>query len=710
MSDVIEFVKAGVVRKNSIELPKLLESYITKNGWALVPIARGQKGPRVVGWNKRENCISAPEQVQSLGGNVGIAHAYCDPPTAALDIDRLDGARGYLCEHGIDLDTLLCAPDSVGISSGRPNRAKLLYTLPEPLASLKLADGAFELRCATRDCSTVQDLIPPSRHPEGQPYRWILGSDVNGTKPPTIPGELLALWRSKLPTVIESPPSSVVPSHEITGLRELIAGRDPDASYDDWLRVGMALHHETCGSNSGLAVWNEWSASGKKYKGLADLETHWRSFRNDVSNPVTRRSLVRDAVVQADASPMVPAGTTSDAAERPALAFKCNKSGRALATIENVATALRVPEWCRFHLAFDAFRDEVMVAAYGTEDWQPLGDEGTTKIMEEFERAGFAPIAREVMRNTLSMVAGERKFDSAILWLEGLKWDGTSRVERFLPDYCAAEDSPYTRAVSLYLWTALAGRLLVPGCKADMVPILVGRQGAKKTSGVAALVPSPDFFTEVNLMERDEDLSRKLRGRLVGEIGELRGLSTRDLESIKTFITRTHEDWIPKYREFAVRFPRRLVFIGTTNSAEFLADETGHRRWLPVEVGVIDVGRIKADRLQLWAEGAVLWKASGIAWREAEERAPAMHKKHVVSDSWEMLINRWLDDADAFESEPRRARPFVTSDLMAGALSMSASQMTRANTMRLAKVLRFMGFEPRITKSKGKSVRVWAQA
>ncbi|MCV5824559.1 virulence-associated E family protein, partial [Escherichia coli] len=84
--------------------------------------------------------------------------------------------------------------------------------------------------------------------------------------------------------------------------------------------------------------------------------------------------------------------------------------------------------------------------------------------------------------------------------------------------------------------------------------------------------------------EKDDDLARKMRGRLVAEIGELRGLNTKELESIKAFVTRTHENWIPKYREFATQFPRRLVFVGTTNEDEFLADKTGNRRWLPVEV------------------------------------------------------------------------------------------------------------------------------
>src|SRR5690606_14634369 len=114
--------------------------------------------------------------------------------------------------------------------------------------------------------------------------------------------------------------------------------------------------------------------------------------------------------------------------------------------------------------------------------------------------------------------------------------------------------------------------------KADMAPILVGQQGAGKSTAVAAMAPAPEFFAEISFSEKDEDLARKMRGRLVAEIGELRGLHTREQEAIKAFVSRTHENWIPKYREFAVQFPRRLVFIGTTNKDEFLADETGNRR------------------------------------------------------------------------------------------------------------------------------------
>jgi len=399
--------------------------------------------------------------------------------------------------------------------------------------------------------------------------------------------------------------------------------------------------------------------------------------------------------------------------DRPPLKFKQVK-GQILPVIENIATALRSPDWCGFDLAFDTFRDEVMIAPRGTAEWRALSDEGTTQIMEAFGRARFRPIARETMRNTLSMVAKEHTFDSAILWLNGLTWDGKLRVERFLTDYCHAEDSAYTRAVSLYLWTALAGRILEPGCKADSVPILVGPQGAKKTTAAREFVVDEDHFTTINLAERDETLSRRIRGRLVGEISELRGLGTRDLEAVKAFISATHEEWIPKFREFRTSFARRLVFVGTTNSQEFLSDETGNRRWLPVRVEHIDIEAIRRDRLQLWAEGAAQWTAAGVAWQGVEQLAPAEHSQYMISDSWDTLLDRWLDlghiDDLGGTGPPRRGTPFTMAEVMQEALNLSTTQMTRANEMRVAKLLKLKGMVVTVVREGSRTKRVWVQA
>jgi len=390
------------------------------------------------------------------------------------------------------------------------------------------------------------------------------------------------------------------------------------------------------------------------------------------------------------------------------LKFKRDKKGKIEATMENCNVALRAPSFCGIEIRFDQFRDEIMFAAEGSSDWQQFTDADYSRLRIRLEKQGFKPIGREMIRDVVLLVADENPFDSAIEWLSGLQWNGVARVDNFLVDYFGAEPSEYTTAVSRYLWTAMAGRVMAPGIKADMVPILIGRQGAGKSSGVAAMSPAPDFFAEVSFHEREDDLARKMRGRLVAEIGELRGLHTRELEHIKAFITRTHENWIPKYREFAVTFPRRLVFIGTTNQEEFLADETGNRRWLPVKVDGADVEAIERDRLQLWAEARGLFQATGIAFREAERLAKDVHEDHMIKDSWADVVNNWLDETDILSGEINREKKILSAmEVLIDALNFDKKQIGRREELRIAKVLQGLGYERGVSRVNGVLVKGW---
>jgi predicted P-loop ATPase len=312
-----------------------------------------------------------------------------------------------------------------------------------------------------------------------------------------------------------------------------------------------------------------------------------------------------------------------------------------------------------------------------------------------------------LIRDVVLLVSQDNRFDSAIAWLNPLPWDGISRVENFFHRYLGVEDTPYTRAVSRYLWTAIAGRVMQPGVKADMVPILVGEQGVGKSRAVAALSPSPEFFAEISLHEKDDNLSRMMRGRLIAEIGELRGLHTKELESIKAFITRTHENWIPKYREFAIQFPRRLIFIGTTNKDEFLADETGNRRWLPVRVQATDTQAIERDRDLLWAEARELFQLLGVDYRAAEQMSALAHAEHTIADSWGETVGKWLQEPDPLTGDkPQDCKYLRVQEVLTKALGFEDRQIARREEMRLGAVLRALGF--RRTKVRDGKSLFWA--
>lgn len=185
-----------------------LRDYI-RAGLVLVPIPAGSKRPHGKGWNLRARCWASPADVpDGYSGNVGLAHAYAG--TCALDIDNADLAAPALTGYGIDLAALLAAPDAVHIRSGRPGRDKLLYRLPAGVALASInrsgAEG-FELRCAASNGRTVQDVLPPSIHPDtGKPYQW----QGDWRKLPDIPADLLALWHRLSSKQVQSAGHSTV--------------------------------------------------------------------------------------------------------------------------------------------------------------------------------------------------------------------------------------------------------------------------------------------------------------------------------------------------------------------------------------------------------------------------------------------------------------------------------------------------------------------
>lgn len=436
----------------------------------------------------------------------------------------------------------------------------------------------------------------------------------------------------------------------------------------------------------------------------ADPVALYLAAAGDLPDPAPRQS------TKVKATAPHPTGISS----LPLPGFERDKQGRILATVGNVAKAAAAPQACGVRLRFDTFRGELVVASPDEEDWRPFEDADAVDMRIALAQIGFEPVSKELMRDAIVKVARDHRFDTAIHWLENIvpEWDGTERIDRFYPDYFNTADNLYTRACGLYVWTAHAGRVLVPGVKADMAPVMIGKQGLRKTSGIKAISPAEEFFLEIDLDKSDEALAREMRGVLVGELGELKGLSGRDSEGIRAWVSRQAEKWVPKYQEYSTTFMRRLLLHGSGNKNEFLADDTGERRWLPMMVlDMVDVDRIEADRLQLWAEARQRFLMDGVLWQEAERLARNEHHKFKVIDPWTPRVERWLDTAETTGLSPRMVG--VTSeDVMVSCIGLDLAKVRKGEEMRVAAVLKACGME-RVQKRWGpdqRNTKVWVDA
>ena len=100
------------------------------------------------------------------------------------------------------------------------------------------------------------------------------------------------------PDVTETPPGGandagqgrVLPTPEIERIQAMLRYcRDFD-NHDAWLRAGLALHHETGGSEQGFELWATWAKQSAKF----DLEEHrkrWQTFARDSGARVSLGSL-----------------------------------------------------------------------------------------------------------------------------------------------------------------------------------------------------------------------------------------------------------------------------------------------------------------------------------------------------------------------------------------------------------------------------------
>lgn len=100
-----------------------------------------------------------------------------------------------------------------------------------------------------------------------------------------------------------TPPEFALPPDR---LRELLETLPPERveSYTPWIETGMAVHHATGGSETGLEIWDAWSQGSVfgKYPGPNVLRDKWLSFGRERGNaqPVTLRSLTKAGLSAAD--------------------------------------------------------------------------------------------------------------------------------------------------------------------------------------------------------------------------------------------------------------------------------------------------------------------------------------------------------------------------------------------------------------------------
>ena len=283
----------------------------------------------------------------------------------------------------------------------------------------------------------------------------------------------------------------------------------------------------------------------------------------------------------------------------------------------------------------------------------------STRISERFN----IPIRRDHVNEAIDLLSQERSIDLFLEYFRHLpRWDRIPRVDMWLIEFGGAEDTPYTREVSGKFLLQMAKRTLEPGCQADGVLILEGKQGIGKSSLLRAIVPLPSLFCDdlsIISAQQNKDNILKLLGPAINEFAELSAMHKGDVEPVKAFVTVRYDKVRFPYAHNTVECPRRCVFAGSTNSKEYLRDPSGNRRFWPVELTKkVDVPSVIAHRDQIWAEAIYRIERGEPVYLTAEMEITAaeVQESRVDPELWHEKIENWLSERDSviakYLSEP----------------------------------------------------------
>lgn len=343
--------------------------------------------------------------------------------------------------------------------------------------------------------------------------------------------------------------------------------------------------------------------------------------------------------------------------------LELDKQGKVKDTLTNIAAILRHDPQLQ-NIVYNEFK--CMVDVIGDLPWKQVkpgwGDTDISCAKLYFERVYGIWSPTKFKDALLAVVSAERLYHPIKEYFETLQWDGTERVDTLLIDYLGAEDTQYVRAVTRKTLAAAVARVYEPGIKFDSILVLNGPQGIGKST-LFTLLGKQWYSDSLSITDmKDKTAAEKLQGYWILELGELAGMKKVDVETMKSFVTRTDDKFRQSYGVVVESHPRSCIIVGSTNSeGGFLRDITGNRRFWPVHVSgngkfhpweLTEVDQIWAEAIERYRAGEELYlkgRVAADAYAMQQDAMESDDREGVIADYLETLLPENWDKMDLFQ-------------------------------------------------------------
>ena len=383
--------------------------------------------------------------------------------------------------------------------------------------------------------------------------------------------------------------------------------------------------------------------------------------------------------------------------------LRTNANGNPYPDLANVMIALRNEPGFSVAFAYDEMQRQSIIRAKpplapGTEAGEmifprPVDDDDVSRLQEWLQTV-MPKVGREHIYWALELFCHDNSIHPVRLWMRTREIGVRQPIlHNWLSFALGVPNDAYHNEVGRRFAIAMVARIMEPGCQADYMLVLEGPQGKLKSQFCRVLAGAEYFSDHIPSLSGDQvRLSMHLRGKSLVEISELAAFSkVADVETLKAFVTRRVEIYTPKYGRKERHEPRQCLFIGTTNTDDWIKDETGARRFWPVKVVHVDLEWLAEYRDQLFAEAVEAYDAGEPWWPDPnfERRVIAPHQdKRQFYDNW---TDRVLDLANTLT-----AVTIAQIWVGMGSVSHGGGDLTRLDMYaqkRIAAILKKDGYE-----------------
>ena len=281
-------------------------------------------------------------------------------------------------------------------------------------------------------------------------------------------------------------------------------------------------------------------------------------------------------------------------------------------TIENFLSILENDPLLKDYLLYNELSNAPECISSGEiRRWKDEDDSWLRGYIEQ----NYCIYSPQKLDDALRVRFNQRRYHPVREKIQSITWDGKPRIKRFLIEWLKVNDCPYSEEVSRLIFAGGIHRAFSPGCKFEDMAVLIGKkQGEGKSTIIRWLAMDDKFFREVNEIDGQRGVEA-VEGGWICEVSELLALKrTKEVEAAKSYFSRQTDTYRKPYDKRVTENPRQCIFIGTTNTVEFLTDKTGNRRYYPVECNSSgrDLFEHKAEIQeyieQCWAEAYALYQ------------------------------------------------------------------------------------------------------